>query len=151
MGSFLHYSFESSPALMWAGVYHLFNVAFSFFSSCSRDARRVGHYGAIVQVERLSKETSLKCLPVVLSRVFLSCGSRSGGATKVRRGHGSDALLLCVCVCVCFFFFLTLQMKMALKSSDAFMPTGARVNICSHDAEAEWGVSVALFFTGHSF
>ena len=34
---------------------------------------------------------------------------------------------------------------MALKSSDAFLPTGAHVNICSRDAEAEWGVKLWPF------
>lgn len=38
-----------------------------------------------------------------------------------------------------------LYIQIELKATDAFLPGGARVNTCSHDAEVECRLSVAPF------
>ena len=150
--------FWEFPALMWAGVYHLFKMhtlsalpCLFFLQLLERRPQSGPLRRHCPGREPVKKKPRWNvCLSSLLA-FFLSCGLRSGGAKKF--GGVTDRMCsYCVRVCVCVFvFFFSFQMKMALEIVRCIHAHGRS---CKHLFTWRWGwmgSECGPFSTGHSF
>lgn len=114
----LHYSFQ-----LWCRT--LYHSTCTCLLGC---CLRVGYYGAIVQVERLSKGNLQKCFSdiVMFSVLWMA---RWWGIEK--RGHWADGSLSVYSTISLVFYFIFLlfaisNMQSALKTTNAFSPKARR-------------------------
>lgn len=151
----LHFKrFSSSDEGLCDSVYTL--SAFCL-SALAIWAAKWGYYTSIVQVERLSKRMLVEPFPCPFSyfpppNVFsLVHGSMAQHWEEGQRCCGTDGSRpLCSANNLNFGFFFPAasNIQIAVKATDAFLPAGAHVNICSHDAEGEWRLSAVPFHRG---